>query len=338
VELVRRVEAICAAGPAERELRIAVLAELRAAIPFDAYAWLLTDPETSVGWSPVAEVPVMADLPEIIRAKYLTTLNRWTDLAAGQVVTLGNDPARSLVWREWQSTYGISDVASTVLRDRFGCWGFLDLWRRDGSFAGAELAVLATVVDAVTPAIRRAQLATFAEPAPTAVAGPAVMVLGPALRPLGRTPPTYAHLAALLPAAGGRDAVPAAAFNVAAQLCAVEAGVVDGVARSRVFVPGASWMTARAARLATASADAEIAVTFETAGPAERAALYARVAGLSGREGDVLRAVAAGHDTRRVAQLLGISAHTVQDHLKATFAKTGADSRRQLVARATGTL
>ena len=127
---------MCAAGLGERELRVSLLAELRTAIPFDAYAWLLTDPETAVGWSPVAEVPVMADLPDVIRAKYLTTVNRWTDLSAGQVVTLvgatAGDPARSLIWREWQSSYGITDVASTVLRDRFGCWGFLDLWRRDG--------------------------------------------------------------------------------------------------------------------------------------------------------------------------------------------------------------
>ena len=28
------------------------------AVPFDAYAWLLTDPETSVGSSPLADVPV----------------------------------------------------------------------------------------------------------------------------------------------------------------------------------------------------------------------------------------------------------------------------------------
>ena len=93
-------------------------------------------------------------------------------------------------------------------------------------------------MEAVTPAIRRALLATFTESATTAAMGPAVMVLGPALRPLGRTPLTDAHLEALLPAAAGRDVVPAAAFNVAAQLCVLEEGVVNGVAESRIFVPG----------------------------------------------------------------------------------------------------
>jgi len=54
VELVGRVEVICRRGLAERALRVAVLAELRTTVSFDAYAWLLTDPETSVGWSPAA--------------------------------------------------------------------------------------------------------------------------------------------------------------------------------------------------------------------------------------------------------------------------------------------
>lgn len=45
--------------------------------------------------------------------------------------TTGGDPSRSRLWRELLCRYGIGDVASVVYRDRFGCWGFLDLWRSD---------------------------------------------------------------------------------------------------------------------------------------------------------------------------------------------------------------
>jgi hypothetical protein len=38
------------------------LKELRQTVPFDAYAWLLTDPETSVGSSPLADVPCLPEL------------------------------------------------------------------------------------------------------------------------------------------------------------------------------------------------------------------------------------------------------------------------------------
>ena len=52
-----RIRGICERDLDERSLRQAVLAELRLGIPFDAYAWLLTDPETNVGSAPLAEIP-----------------------------------------------------------------------------------------------------------------------------------------------------------------------------------------------------------------------------------------------------------------------------------------
>jgi hypothetical protein len=52
-----------------------VLAVLRLAIGFDAYVWLLTDPETLVGSAPLADVPCLPELPRLIRLKYLTTVN-----------------------------------------------------------------------------------------------------------------------------------------------------------------------------------------------------------------------------------------------------------------------
>ena len=78
----------------ERELRVAVLAELRRSVPFDAHVWLLTDPASCVGWSPVADVPDLSDLPELIRAKYLTAPGRWTALPAGVTDDLGRGRPR----------------------------------------------------------------------------------------------------------------------------------------------------------------------------------------------------------------------------------------------------
>ncbi len=131
-----------------RTLRLEVLAVLRRVIGFDAYVWLLTDPETSVGAAPLADVPCLPELPQLIRLKYLTTVNRWTAMtapAASLHQATGGDLARSLVWRELLGRYQITDVATSVHRDRFGCWAFLDLWRAQGSppFTPAELDFLA---------------------------------------------------------------------------------------------------------------------------------------------------------------------------------------------------
>jgi DNA-binding CsgD family transcriptional regulator len=166
-----------------------------------------------------------------------------------------------------------------------------------------------------------------------------VLLLGDDLRPVAQTEQAGPHFEALLPAGPGQAVVPAAALNVAAQLCAVEAGVDDRPPQARIYVPGRSWMTIRAGRISPPeTAGATIAVTVEPTPPSDRTSLYASVAGLSQRETAVLDAIVTGNDTRRTAHRLGITENTVQDHLKMIFAKTNTGSRRQLAARATGTV
>ena len=50
----------------------------------------------------------------------------------------------------------------------------------------------------------------------------------------------------------------------------------------------------------------------------------------------LVAALLAGLDTRAVSARLCISPHTVQDHLKSIFRKTGVRSRRDLIARFSG--
>src|SRR6202020_2941092 len=143
-----RIAAIGAEGLDARSLRLRVLAVLREAIGFDAYVWLLTDPVTTVGAAPLAEVPCLPELPALIKAKYATRVNRWTVLQPQQspAGTLsdadGGELNRSLMWRDVLCRYGIGDIASAVFADQYGCWGFLDLWRNDTSapFSGADAA------------------------------------------------------------------------------------------------------------------------------------------------------------------------------------------------------
>ena len=116
-----------------------------------------------------------------------------------------------------------------------------------------------------------------------------------------------------------------------AQLLAVENGIDDHPPVARVHIGDGDWVTLRAARI-----DDGIAVTIEACSPTERLDLFVRSADLTGREAQLLRLLAAGSDTAALAEQMYLSAHTVQDHLKSIFAKTGANSRRELMARATG--
>lgn len=338
--------AICedVADADSRALRGRLLDALRDRVSFDAHVWVLTDPATAVGVAPLARVPdaLMVRLPDLIRTKYLTPVNRWTrlgDSVASLHAVPGSDDPAARAWRDLLGRNGVGDVASLAFSDRQGCWAFLDLWRIRGAppFSVADLAVLAEVRAPITAALRRCQAAAFAiRPAPPEHPGPVVLLLSPALTVLGQTPATPAYLSALLPTPAAAAPIPAAAYNVAAQLLAVEAGVDSAPPWARVHVPGGSWLTLRADRIIQGPEQGAIAVSIERTGPAERVDLFARVHGLTDREREVIDRLCAGSDTRRVAAEMFLSAHTVQDHLKAIFAKTAVNSRRELLARALG--
>jgi DNA-binding CsgD family transcriptional regulator len=333
---VERVIRVCRQHDEARGLRLALLDELRVAVGFDAYSWLLTDPETEVGCAPLADVPCLPELPRLIRLKYLTAVNRWTGLEP-PVALLGAQRDNSLVWRDMLAGYGVQDVASVVFRDRFGCWAFLDLWRigQGRPFTDGNATLLAGIAAPVTEALRRCQARTFdTVPAPPDRTGPVVLVLSSELEVRAQTEETDRYLRALVPPEDERRPVPSGAYNVAAQLLAVEAGVDDHPPWARVHLAGGVWLTLRAARIGDTQPD--IAVTIETASPAERTDLFARALGLSAREAELLGHLVAGADTRNIAERMFVSEHTVQDHLKSIFAKSGTRNRRTLLARATG--
>ncbi len=325
------------------QLRLAVLAEVRAAVGFDAYAWLLTDPETEVGSAPLADVPCLPELPRLIRLKYLTSINRWTHIdtpvALLRELTAG-DMDRSLVWRDMLSRFGVIDVATLVFRCRYGCWGFLDLWRSGATaFTHGDAAFLGAVTKPVTEALRRCQASTFSLDTPAmARAGPVVLMLSRDLDVQAQTAETNDYLRLLVPPGADGRPIPAGAYNVAAQLLSIDAGVDDHPPIARVHLSAGMWLTLRAAHLGTSSRAGEqgIAVTIEASTPAERMTLFGRACGLSARELELFEHLIGGLDTRGIAQQMFLSENTVQDHLKSIFAKTGTSSRRTLLARTIG--
>ena len=116
----------------DRTLRRAVVEQLRRTVPFDAFAWLLTDPDTTVGTAPLAEVPCLDQ-----------SLHVWWHSATRQRTSLDRRPVPGVPYRpvppgselaQFLAGYGTYDVVSLAFADRFGWWGFLDLWREGGQF------------------------------------------------------------------------------------------------------------------------------------------------------------------------------------------------------------
>ncbi|MEA3184000.1 MAG: hypothetical protein QOJ74_477 [Ilumatobacteraceae bacterium] len=321
--------------------------ELRRAVAFDAYAWLLTDPQSAVGCSPLADVPCLQELPLLIRLKYVTAINRWTALGDAAVALLSQatagDRSRSLLWRDLLSRYDVGDVASIVFRDRYGTWGFLDLWRSgvDATFDDSDVELLSAVAPLMTTAIRRSQASTFLSPVSKTVGrlGPVVLLLSPDLKVLAQTPETEQHLRLLVPPAEQAAPIPASAYNVGAQLLAAEAGVDHHPPSARMHLDGGAWVSARAARIGGVGPpeDRDIAITIEACSPKERMAVFAAAFALSPREEEILALLATGADTRHIAREASMSEHTVQDHLKSIFAKTDSHNRRTVLSRSLGT-
>jgi DNA-binding CsgD family transcriptional regulator len=104
------------------------------------------------------------------------------------------------------------------------------------------------------------------------------------------------------------------------------------VALARVLSRGGRWMVLHGASL-VADGARRVAVIVEPAHPARISPLLMAAYGLTEREQDVTRLVLRGNSTAEIAERLFISPHTVQQHLKSVFEKTGVSSRRDLVGK-----
>jgi len=131
---------------------------------------------------------------------------------------------------------------------------------------------------------------------------------------------------------GGR--LPPAVLAVAGRALGAVArpGTPAEVAVSRVMTRSGAWVVLHGVPLA-APGPQRVAVIVEPAHPARISPLLVSAYGLTEREQELTRLVLQGHSTAGIAELLTISGHTVQQHLKSIFDKTGVRSRRDLVTK-----
>jgi DNA-binding CsgD family transcriptional regulator len=311
---------------------------LRRTIGFGRWCWPLADPDTLIPLSGLAEHDYGPGVPRALELEYsgadfaaMNVLARRASPAGSLSAETGGDLARSRRWDEVYRPVGIGDEAVIACRDALGCWGWLKAYRdsADRPFTGEDLNLLAEVGPGLGAALRRG-LARDRRGSSVQASRPGVIVLDSGLRPLSWTAGARAWI----------DVLPAA--NVYAALGMLPAMVypVATVARSRDGATGSSaleravdgrWVMIEAAAL-NGRGNGEIAVTLRDSTAGETFDRLCRIYALTRRERQVVAALAAGLDTRTAAVRLSISGHTLQDHLKSVFAKTGVNSRRELVA------
>jgi len=309
-----------------------------------APCWFTLDPASLLATSHyqdgLPEIP-----PEWLAEEYYEDdFNKMADVARSErgVATLheatGGDPSASLRYRTSMQPYGAEQEVLVGLRTQSGeVWGCLGLYREPGRprFAADELEFLRGVSTQLADGARRGLLigeATHPE-GPTA---PGLVVLGQDWSVESVTPGVERWLAELPDGdweASGK--LPPAVLSVAGRALrtATDAQSPGEIAFARVLSRSGQWIVLHGAALVTANRARRVAVILEPAHPARITPLLMAAYGLTEREQEVTRRVLQGDSTSQIAERLVVSPHTVQEHLKNIFDKTGVRSRRDLVGK-----
>jgi DNA-binding CsgD family transcriptional regulator len=244
----------------------------------------------------------------------------------------GGDPSGSPRWQANMEMGGDQELILSLRAHTGEVWGALGLYREPVRplFDASEQRFLRAVAPHLANGVRRALLVGEATD-PESPDAPGLVVLTPAGEVESRTPGVDRWLADLPDADLDAGRLPTAVLSVATR-ARQSADGPGQVAVARVLSRRGTWVVLHGARLDSAGAQ-RVAVIVEPAHPARLYPLLMAAFGLTERERDVTRLVLQGASTSQIAAELVVSAHTVQQHLKSIFDKTGVRSRRDLVGK-----
>jgi DNA-binding CsgD family transcriptional regulator len=312
------------------------IGELQRVIGFDRWCWVVADPDTLIPLSGIAEHDYGAGIPRVLELEYsgdfaaMDAVARRPDGVGSLSADTRGDLPRSSRWDEVLRLFGIGDEAVVACRDAFGCWGWIKAYR-DGSdkwFDDEDLGLFASVSSSLASIVRR-RLTDEGGICAVSSQPPGIIVLDADLKPMSQTASARVWI----------DALPGAALFDAFGMLPAQVYPLAALARSRSTSHGVHalehavdgrWVMIEAAPL-EGEGEGKIVLTIRGATPRETFNRLCRAYQFTRRERDVVVAVLAGLDTRRITERLLISPHTAQDHLKSVFGKVGVRSRRELL-------
>jgi DNA-binding CsgD family transcriptional regulator len=286
--------------------------------------------------------PFMPELPResLAMEYYEDDVNKMSDVArSGSGVSTihdasGGDPSGSPRWKANVAMGGDQELVAALRTRAGGVWGAVSLYREPDQpmFDAAEKRFMQQAAIHLAEGARRALL--FGEATdPEGPQAPGLLVLNADWKVESSTPGTEQWLAELPDSDGVR--LPTAVLTVAGQALRSAEQPADRpgeVAMARVLSRSGRWVVLHGAALLSGG-DRRVAVIVEPAHPARITSLLMSAYELTERERDVTRLVLQGASTGDIATELFVSPHTVQQHLKSVFDKTGVRSRRDLVGK-----
>lgn len=329
----------CYAGLDSVTLRSRVAALLTPSLGVDAHAFSTCDPDTGTPTHTVA-----SGIPPALHATFIS------DLYPVEVGPLAAEMLRkrrlvfsvtehSAMARHELAAYGIRDQVYVLISTDGRPWGGWCVMRASAS-ARARACSAAFLRPLVPHLAHGLRAAARMEAARCAAASdgmaPGALVLDHRKRILLRTPAAAAALADLADVIDGEaveDMLPIAVRAVVARLHAMR-GRIGATAESRSRGRSGAWYLIQASR-AEPDADGRSS-TVVMIRPAVRhdiARFLTPMHELSPREREVVTAVMRGQPTKVIAGSLGISVHTVTEHLERACRKLGVRGRKELLAR-----
>ncbi len=295
----------------------------------DAMALMSTDPETHLpaggvvaGFDSTACVPFWDnELLDPDFNKFNDLVRRVEPIATLTEATDG-ELRRSPRFQKLYSRYGASDELRVVFMAGATCLAIGAAVRTDGEeYSPTELRDVGNLLKPATEVLRRARH----QSADAVLAAPAVLIVDSDGRLLSATSGAAEQLADLRIDIDGD--LPGTV------LVAASKARTDKTERISTRLRGRSGQWVRLHAAALDGDGDQVAITIDRATASDLVPLLLSSYGLSRRETEIVLSLCRGLGTKEIAAELGISSHTVRDHLKVVFVKADVNSRGELVAR-----
>lgn len=245
-------------------------------------------------------------------------------------------PEQSARFRDLLNPVGVGPELRSAFVADGAAWGALILvrWAGQPEFEDGDVELFSRASELFARAVRRGLVSEACESGSAAADAPGVVELdasGKLLRASSSAGPLLAELSGETVEAGVSSAALQAVAGATRRAIAA-AGAAASLPSSTVKTSAGTWLVLHGGRLGAPGAG-DVAVFIQRAHPTLVAPLLLKAHGLTPREQQVAQLMLRGATTAQAARRLGISPHTVNDHLKAVFEKTGARTRGELSAK-----